>query len=462
MTERLTSGHRRLDEVLRGGLPANGINLIIGAPGTGKTILSQQYAFRNSTPERPALYLSTVSEPFDKILRYGQSLTFFEPGAVGRRVIYEDLGRVLIEEGLTGVQRTIDELMKLHRPGLVVLDSFKALHPFATDEGEFRRFLHDLAGRLTVFAASVFWVGEYDSDQLPEAAEFAVADAIIGLSVKQVAAREMRVLRVFKLRGSGFSAGEHSYRITPSGLEVFPRLADLLDPSDYALSTERISTGVAALDELLGEGYWPGASTLVCGPTGIGKTLMGLHFIFNGASLGQPGVIATLQEDITKLARMARGFGWDLQAADVHLLCRTPVDIYIDEWVYELLDLMHRVGARRVMIDSVADLALAAGDETRFREWMYSLTSRLSRAGISALMTLEVPELFEPVRISETGMSHLSDNVLLLRYLRQEGRMLRVLTVLKTRGARHDPTIREFEITGEGIALVDGRESLAV
>ena len=462
MTERLPSGHRRLDQVFHGGLPANSINLIIGAPGSGKTILSQQYAFHNATSERPALYLSTVSEPFDKIIRFGQSLSFFEREAVGKRVIYEDLGSVLTKEGLAGILPAIDQLLKQHRPGLLVVDSFKALHPFATDEVEFRRFLHDLAGRLTALATSVFWVGEYSAEQSQDAAEFAVADAVIGLSVKQLAAREMRVLRVLKLRGSGFVTGEHTYRITPSGLEVFPRLADELDRSHYSLSAERVSTGVAALDELLGEGYWPGASTLVCGPSGVGKTLMGLHFIFKGASLDQPGVIASLQENSTQLARIADGFGWDLDTAGVHLLSRTPVDMYIDEWVYELLELIERVGARRVLIDSVADLSIAAGDETRFREWMYSLTSRLSRAGISALMTLEVPDLFEPVRVSENGMAHLSDNVLLLQYVRQNRRLQRALTVLKTRAHRHDPTTRQYEITREGITLTKGHESRAV
>lgn len=454
--ERLSSGHERLDQVLHGGLPRNGINLIIGTPGTGKTILSQQYTFHNATAERPALYLSTVSEPFDKIIRYGQSLTFFERAAIGRRVIYEDLGNVLGEGGLSDVLRTFDTLMKEHRPGLVVIDSFKALRPFATDEGEFRRFLHDLAGRLTAVAASAFWVGEYDADQAQDAAEFAVADTIIALSTRRIAERETRVLRVLKMRGSGFASGEHAYRITPQGLHVFPRLADRLDLSSYSLDTERISTGVAALDELLGDGYWPGASTLVCGPSGIGKTLMGLHFIFNGAGLGEPGIIATLQENRTQLGRIVSGYGWSLDAEGVHLMSRTPVDMYIDEWVYDLVDLAGRVGARRIMIDSLADLGLATGDPRRVQEWMYSVINRFSRAGVSLLMTLEVPELFELARISETSMSHLSDNVLLLRYVRQGGRLQRALTVLKRRASSHDPVIRPFEITGEGITLQKG------
>src|SRR6266516_1951020 len=90
--DRLRSGHAPLDEVLGGGLPANAISLVMGRPGAGKTILAQQYAFRNARPERPAVYSSTASEPLDKIVRFGQSLTFFDTAAIGTSVFYEDLG----------------------------------------------------------------------------------------------------------------------------------------------------------------------------------------------------------------------------------------------------------------------------------------------------------------------------------------------------------------------------------
>ena len=95
MDERLTSGDEGLDEILGGGLPVNGINLVIGLPGSGKTMLSEQFVFAGATEERPALYLSTVSEPFEKILRYGQTLSFFDRQAIGRTVYYEDLGGVV-------------------------------------------------------------------------------------------------------------------------------------------------------------------------------------------------------------------------------------------------------------------------------------------------------------------------------------------------------------------------------
>ncbi|HZD66271.1 MAG TPA: ATPase domain-containing protein, partial [Acidimicrobiales bacterium] len=213
MIERLSTGNPRLDSVLGGGLVRNSITLVCGAPGTGKTLLAEQCLFANATPERPGLYLSTVSEPLDKILRYGQSLSFFDTAQVGRSVLYEELGSVLDGDGLAGALAMIDQLMKDHRPGLLVLDSFKALNAFADSEGDFRRFLHDLAGRLTAVAITSLWVGEYEASDAVTAAEFAVADAVVELSTKHAGERSSRYLRVLKLRGSDFAPGDHAYRL---------------------------------------------------------------------------------------------------------------------------------------------------------------------------------------------------------------------------------------------------------
>jgi circadian clock protein KaiC len=454
MSERLSSGHPRLDSLLGGGLPANAINMLIGLPGTGKTILAQQYVFANATPERPALYLATVSEPFDKILHYGQTLRFFDPEAVGRSVFYEDLGAVLNEHGLAGVLEQVSDLIKQRRPGMIVIDSFKALSAYA-EGAQFRQFLHDLAGRLSAFATSSLWIGEYGEDEIGVAPEFAVADAIICLSTARAAEREARFLRVLKLRGSGFDPGRHAYRLSANGIDVFPRLADQADSSGYSLDGARHSSGIAALDEMLAEGYWPGASTLCAGPSGCGKTLMGLHFIFNGVRQGEPGVLATLQEHPTQLARIVKGFGWSADEEGVELMYRSPVDIYTDEWVYDLLEAVERTGARRVVIDSLTDLQFASPDQTRFREYMYSLVQRFSREGVSLFMTSELPDLFRVSRLSEFGVSHLSDNVVVLQYIRDGSTVRRALTVLKTRASRHEPEIREFKITREGILLGD-------
>jgi circadian clock protein KaiC len=453
VSQRLRSGHEPLDTVLGGGLPANAISLIMGRPGSGKTILAQQYVFQNATPERPALYFGTVSEPLEKIIRFGQGLEFFDRGAIGSSVFYEDLGATVSQHGLTGVTDQIAAAIKERRPGLMVIDSFKALHAFAGDHADFRRFLHELAGRLSAFPAASLWVGEYDDGDIASMAEFAVADAIIDLSIARVGHRGFRVLEVRKLRGSGFRSGQHAYRLTAAGLRLFPRLADAPIEDDYPLSHTRASSGIPALDDMLDAGYWPGASTLVAGPSGSGKTLMGLHFIFNGVRQGEPGVIATLQENVTQLERVAQGFGWSVNEPDVEVMYRSPVDIYIDEWAYDLLRMVEQTGARRILIDSLADLRVAAAEETRFREFVYSLVQRFSRQGVSTLMTLEVPALFGAERLSDDAISPLSDNIVLLSYLRDESLIKRTIAVIKTRASRHDPAVRQFKIESDGIVL---------
>ncbi len=355
--DRLSSGNTRLDAVLGGGLVMDAITLFVGAPGTGKTILAEQCLFANATPERPGLYLSTVSEPFDKLLRYGQALEFFDPTKLGRSVFYDDLGDAVHHEGLAGVLERLDDLMKEHQPAIIVIDSFKALRTFAADDAEFRRFLHDLAGRLSVLAVSSLWVGEYEPEEATRSPEFAVADAVIGLETRRTAERSIRYLSVRKLRGSDFLSGDHVYRITAGGLVVFPRLADLRDDDvEYPSAGERVSSGIAALDDALEEGYWSGSTTLVAGPSGAGKSLMGLHFVFAGAARGEPGVFVTLQENRAQLARVISRFGWSIDEPNVTIMDRSPVDLYVDELVYDMLDQIQEAGARRLVIDSLNDL----------------------------------------------------------------------------------------------------------
>ncbi|OLD92401.1 MAG: hypothetical protein AUG84_01500 [Chloroflexi bacterium 13_1_20CM_4_66_7] len=456
MTDRLSTGNKQLDAILHGGLLKNAINLIVGIPGSGKTILSQQVAFQNATQERPALYLSTLSEPLDKIIRYAESLQFFDREAIREgRIVYEDVGQVL-EQGLDDVIGTIDRYLKEIKPALVVIDSFRAFHAMAPDASYFRRFLYSLTRQLTAAATTSVWNAPYSRAHAVDEAEFAVADAIIALDIKQVAEREVRVLQVMKLRGSGFQSGEHLYRVTDRGLAVFPRLADLQDEARYELSPERSESGIAALDDLLGgTGYWSGATTLIVGPSGVGKTLMGLHFLYHGAEVGEPGILATFQENVSQLSRIVSSFGWSIDDKNVKMFSRSVVDLNIDEWVYDLLALVEATDAKRVVIDSMADLASAAGDTIRFREWMFSLIQRCTRSGVSLMLTQEVAELFHLNRISQDAISHLADNVVLLQYLREGAELARTVTVLKTRAMPHRPVVHRYEITNEGFTLGD-------
>jgi circadian clock protein KaiC len=453
MTERFSSGEQHLDSVLGGGLPANALNMIIGLPGSGKTILAEQFIFHNASPRRPGVYFSTVSEPLEKIVRYGQGFDFFDAETIGTSVFFEDLGDALNDGGLDGLLARVRGVITARRPGVIVIDSFKALSAYAPNLHVFRGFLHELAGILTALATTTFWVGEYGRDEIATAPEFAVADGIISLTTRRESERAIRHLEILKLRGTGFMSGEHAYRIANDGLRVFPRLAESLADEPYELCSERMSSGIPAIDEMLADGYWSGASTMVAGPSGSGKTLMGLHFIFNGAAAGQRGIIATLQENATQLERVVTGFGWSLDSDGVELMYRSPVDLYLDEWFYELLEVIDRTRPRRIFIDSLGDLRRAAVDELRFREYLYSLLQRSTKQQISVMMSYETPGLFGISRLTEGDISHLSDNVILLQFVRRDTRLCRAVTVLKTRASPHEPDVREFKITPEGIVL---------
>lgn len=455
--DRIPTGSLRLDEVLHGGLLKNAINLVTGVPGSGKTILTQQTVFNNATKAKPALFLTTLSEPLDKVVRYGESLEFFDRTAIlDGRVIYHDVGTQAMAEGLDPLLTTIDRVFKERQPAIVVIDGMRSLQTMAPTGAEYRRFLFALVRLLTATATTSVWNAPYSRDEVLDQPEAAVADAIIGLDVKQIAEREHRVVQVLKLRGSGYRTGEHMYRISTAGVDVFPRMAEAQVDTRYTMSESYTGTGIAAVDELLaGGGYWSGAVTLVAGPTGIGKTLMGLHFLYRGGEKGEPGILATFQENETQLDRIISSFGWSTADPNVTIMSRGIVELDIDEWVYELMDLVEETGARRVVIDSLMDLAASAGDPVRFREWMFSLTQRFTRAGVSVMLIVEVANLFQLDRVSDHAVSHLSDNVILLQYVQRGAELLRALTVLKTRAMKHEPTVRQYTITQAGFELGD-------
>ena len=254
--------------------------------------------------------------------------------------MYEDLGTTLTSRGLTAALDRIDALTKERLPGIIVIDSFTAFRDFAADDSEFRRFLHALAGRLSAFPATSFWIGEYDGEDLVGKPEFTVADAILHLSARRISERELREFEVRKLRGSDFLMGRHAYRLSNDGVACLPssrRPSAGGGPTTWTTESESRPAS-EALDTMLANGYWPGASTLIAGPSGCGKTLLGLHFIFGGARLGEPGLIATLQENPPQLERVVRSFGWSLEEDAVDVMYRSPVDIYIDQWFHELLE----------------------------------------------------------------------------------------------------------------------------
>jgi circadian clock protein KaiC len=453
MSGRISSGHPGLDAVLGGGLPEHAINLLMGLPGSGKTTLAQQYVFANASTDRPAFYLSTVSEPFEKMVRYGQTLSFFDPHAVGRSIFYEDLGRPLATRGLSALPERISALLQQWRPGVIVIDSFKALRAFVADGEGFRRFLYELAGRLSAYPVTSLWVGEYSEQDMSDAPELAVADAIISLSADRSADRDIRLLQVLKLRGSDLLPGKHFYRLSQHGMSVFPRLTG--PPADSAPNAFVAcrSSGVAALDVLLGNQYRLATTTVLTGQSGTGKTVFGVQFVVSGAASGEGGVIATFQENSAQLERLLNGFGWSIHTPGVDVLYRSPAHVHLDEWAYELFELLERTQAKRLFVDGVGDLKFASTNDAAFREYVYSLTQRLVLQGVGVMMASEAVDPFVSTLLGESALSHVCDHLIALQQWPSPSGTRRIATVLKARSIDSDTQRMHFSIGPQGVLV---------
>lgn len=453
---KIATGCAGLDEVLFGGIPANTITVLMGAPGTGKTILAEQLAFANATPESPALYLTTLSEPLEKFIAHGQNYGFFDVASVGQSVFYEDLGLLLRERGISKLAEVVTELLTTHKPKFVFIDSFKALNELLSGPVEQRTVIYDLASVLSAYDCTSFLIGEYSQEMMTELPEFAIADVVLHMIKYATNVREQRFLRVEKLRGSASVSGMHAFSITKAGIVLYPRLVTPKVTRTYTESFERVNTGIAGLDGMIAEGFWRGSTTLVAGPTGSGKTIIGLHFITHGALQGEPGLYVGLQENPTQLARTMQSFGWKpeelLDGGGFELMYRSPVEMQLDSIATEVFQRVHAGTVKRVVIDALGDLERSSVDRQRFADFIYSLTQWFAAEGVTCLMMYELTNLFEVHGISDQEISNMSDNIVLLRFTSDRD-MERTIRIVKTRGSAHDNREHTLRITKKGLEI---------
>jgi circadian clock protein KaiC len=455
--DRITTGNAELDRIVGGGLPTGSLVVLAGAPGSGKTILAQQICFANGTPEHRALYYTTLSEPHSKMIRHLEGFDFFDQSKLAQSVEFNHLTS-LTETG--NLDSAIAEVVKHSfdvSPSVVVIDSTKALHEAMGKTEDFRAIVYDLASRIAHTNSVLIFVGEYSLQDVANVAEFAVADAIIYMANEAAGTHDERWLRVAKLRGSSYLSGTHAFRITESGLAVFPR-PEKLSATIHEVSEKRISCGVPGLDEMIGGGIPEGSITLVAGPSGGGKTVLGLHFVVEGLKRGEQCLYASFQETEPQLIAKSRSFGWDLaQAIDEGRLVIQhvqPVEMTLDEVAAGLLGSVDNVS--RIVIDSMGELEQAARGSDRFPDYLWALMSGLRAHGASIYLTSETAAFFGPTFELARGLSFVVDNVILLRYTELESEIRRALSVIKMRESDHVKTLVEFEIRAKG-AQVRGK-----
>lgn len=465
---KLPTGVPGLDAVLGGGIPEFSFNLIAGEPGGGKTTLAHQVMFANATRECPALYFTILGEPAVKMLRYQQQYSFFDLDAVDTAIRFVNLSDEVQERGLEGVLQRIIQAVEESSPCLVVVDSFRTAIRVGSEgtavERDVRSFVQQLAMHLTTWQVTSFLVGEYMPPERETDPVFTIADCILWLSQEADRNSVVRKLQVVKVRGQGNMPGLHTFKITGDGVRVFPRISLPVREEDRATPHGRVSTGVPAVDEMMGGGIPRGDSVLVTGPSGSGKSVLATQFIAEGVASGEPGVLVVFEEHPKEYVHRAQGLGFKLpemvEAGMLEVMYLRPLDLSPDETLFEIREAAERVGAKRVVIDSMSgfEMALAPTFRTDFRESLYRLVGALTGVGITVLTTMEIMQDSSELRFTPNVVSFLADVLVLLRYCETEGRIKKVMAVAKMRGSQHSKAFRQYEITEHGFEVGEGLE----
>lgn len=463
MQEKAKTGISGLDDVLIGGLSRGNIFLLEGAPGAGKTTVALQFLMAGAQAGEQSLYI-TLSETAEELRASARShgweldsrIEVFEVIPPESLLDSDQQQSLLYSSDLELGEATKQIFAAVERvnPSRVVLDSLSEIRLLAQSSLRYRRQILSIKHYFARRGITVLLLDDMTSDA-DDKTVHSIAHAVVLLEeLTPIYGAERRRLRVLKYRGQHYRGGYHDFVIQTGGIQVFPRLVSAEHVSGF--ERREVSTGNSRFDALLGGGLETGTSTVILGPAGTGKSLIGISLVMAAVAAGEKAAMFIFEEELGLLVRRMAKLGYDLEAAQKsgHLTI-TQVDaaeLSPGEFAHQVRDAVSANGAKTVLIDSLNGYQAAMPDENALVLHIRELLQFLNRQGAATFLTVAQHGLVGDMQ-APVDVTYLADTVILLRYFEAMGRVRRAISVIKKRTGGHEPTIREYELGREGLAL---------
>ena len=462
---RISTGIAGMDHVLDGGLPAHHLYLLEGEPGSGKTTIGLQFLRAGAQAGERVLYvtLSESKEELQAVARsHGWSLDGIEIHELGSSIALDLAADQSVlhpsELELGETAESILERVRRAEPDRVVIDSLSELRLLAQDSLRYRRQVLSLKRFFATRRCTVLMLDD-KSSRSTGLHVHSISHGVMGLS--QTASDygpNRRGFRVHKLRGSTFRGGDHDVRLSTGGLYIYPRL--VASEHRTGFEPELRSTGNPSLDAMLGGGLAYGTSTLFLGPSGVGKTTTAMSCIVAALERGEKVSYCLFDEGIgTLLARcdvlgLGLGLRSHLASGQLNLLQMDPGSISPGEFATLVRQEVEEGGSTILGIDSLNAYLQAMSGSKALTLQMHELLLYLNQRGVATILVLSQHGLFGEDR-NEVDLSYLSDSIVLFRFFEAQGNLLKALSIVKSRVARHESAIREFRLSAQGLAIGD-------
>lgn len=469
--QRVPAGIPGVDEILQGGLLPRRSYLLVGGAGSGKTVFSVQWLLEGHRRGERVLYI-TLTEPSGDIQRnmatFGWQMEGIEwldltptSDADENGEEYQVFSPSEVEQ--VAVWQAIYQAVQEKRPQRLVIDSVTQLRYLSTDEYQFRKKVLGLVGFLNKSGCTSLLTFETSELERESSVGLAV-DGLIWLRAEVSPSRVigLRSIQVEKFRGSNFISGLHPMRITDGGIRVFPHRIEPIGGSHRTV--ELLPSGIPQLDELLGGGLESGTTTIISGPSGVGKTTLGVAFLTSAIARGKRAVLFTFEEAVESLVIRSRGIGMPLdtvlEAGTLKVVRLNPMEQYPDEFLGKVREAVEHEGFELVMIDSLRGYQLEMEQFGTPLDHVRNLVHYLNRHGVTSFLINEVEFITGSLRTTELAVSHLADNIILLRYAEYAGQVIKVIACLKKRLGNFQSDLRQLRITAQGIRVDEKLENL--